>query len=111
MYRARRPRCAILRAMLAPARAAALALALSLVPVPAPAQTPAWPPPDAAAQSARRRAPQALPEPATLQGEEPRPWLAEHLPEPLLRPGPRGLLWWQWLAIPALVALALALGA
>ncbi|HEX9052364.1 MAG TPA: mechanosensitive ion channel family protein [Anaeromyxobacter sp.] len=97
--------------MLAPARAAALALALSLVPLPAPAQTAAWPPPDAAAQPARRRAPQALPGPAPVQGDETRPWLEGHLPGPLLRPGPRGLLWWQWVAIPALVALALALGA
>ncbi len=34
----------------------------------------------------------------------------EHLPEPLRRPGPRGLLWWQWLAIPVLLVLAVALG-
>ncbi len=37
--------------------------------------------------------------------------MEEHLPDALLRPGPRGLLWWQWLAIPVLVALAIALGA
>ncbi len=97
--------------MAAPARAAALALALSLVPVPALPQTPAWPPPDSAAQPSRRRAPAALPEPAPLREDETRPWLEAHLPERLLRPGPRGLLWWQWLAIPILVGLALGAGA
>ncbi|HEY6004963.1 MAG TPA: mechanosensitive ion channel family protein [Anaeromyxobacter sp.] len=34
----------------------------------------------------------------------------EHLPDALLRRGPRGLLWWQWLAIPAMVLAALVLG-
>jgi MscS family membrane protein len=32
------------------------------------------------------------------------------LPEPLLRVGPRGLLWWQWLAIPAAVVVAILAG-
>ncbi|KYF86331.1 hypothetical protein BE17_30375 [Sorangium cellulosum] len=32
-------------------------------------------------------------------------WLRDHLPPALLRPGPRELLWWQWLALPV-VALA-----
>jgi MscS family membrane protein len=32
------------------------------------------------------------------------------LPDVLLQRGPRGLLWWQWLAIPVLVLAALALG-
>jgi MscS family membrane protein len=36
--------------------------------------------------------------------------LEEHLPEVLLRAGPRGLLWWQWLALPVLVVVALLLG-
>ncbi|HET7823859.1 MAG TPA: mechanosensitive ion channel family protein [Anaeromyxobacter sp.] len=36
--------------------------------------------------------------------------LEEHLPDALLRQGPRGLLWWQWVAIPVLVAFALLLG-
>ena len=31
------------------------------------------------------------------------PFFAGHLPEPLLRPGPGGLLWWQWLALPVLL--------
>jgi MscS family membrane protein len=39
------------------------------------------------------------------------PFFVEHLPEALLRPGPRGLLWWQWLAVPALIALSIAAGA
>ncbi|MBI4512253.1 MAG: mechanosensitive ion channel [Deltaproteobacteria bacterium] len=37
-------------------------------------------------------------------------WILDHLPEPLLRPGPRDLLWWQWLALPALLALAMVAG-
>jgi MscS family membrane protein len=32
-------------------------------------------------------------------------WALEHLPEPLLRAGPKGLQWWQWLAL-SLLALA-----
>jgi MscS family membrane protein len=40
-----------------------------------------------------------------------RPFFERHLPAPLLAEGPRGLLWWQWLAIPVLVALALVIGA
>jgi MscS family membrane protein len=36
--------------------------------------------------------------------------MEEHLPEALLRRGPRGLLWWQWLAVPAMVLAALLLG-
>ena len=38
-------------------------------------------------------------------------WALEQLPEPLLRPGPFELLWWQWLAVPVLLALATAVGA
>lgn len=42
-------------------------------------------------------------------------WLLEHMPQPLLRTGPRDLMWWQWLALPVLVTLswllALVLGA
>lgn len=37
-------------------------------------------------------------------------WALEHLPEPLLRPGPRELLWWQWLALPLLIGLSWVLG-
>jgi MscS family membrane protein len=37
-------------------------------------------------------------------------WLRENLPEPLLRPGPRGLLWWQWLALPLLALAGFAFG-
>jgi len=39
-----------------------------------------------------------------------RPFFEPHLPEALLRSGPRGFLWWQWLAFPVLVAFALAAG-
>jgi MscS family membrane protein len=37
-------------------------------------------------------------------------WQLEYLPERLLRPGFRELLWWQWIALPSVLALALALG-
>lgn len=40
-----------------------------------------------------------------------RSFFEPHLPDALLRAGPRGLLWWQWLAVPALAAAALAAGA
>ena len=33
-------------------------------------------------------------------------WALDYLPEPLLRPGPRALLYWQWLALPVLVVFA-----
>jgi MscS family membrane protein len=37
-------------------------------------------------------------------------WIREHLPEPLLRPGPRELLFWQWLALPLLFGAAWSAG-
>lgn len=37
-------------------------------------------------------------------------WLQEHLPAVLLRPGPRELLWWQWLAFPLVLVLSWTLG-
>lgn len=36
-------------------------------------------------------------------------WLREHLPPPLLRTGPRGFVWWEWLALPLLLAASLVL--
>jgi MscS family membrane protein len=39
-----------------------------------------------------------------------RPFFERHLPAPLLAEGPRGLLWWQWVAFPVFVAVALAAG-
>jgi MscS family membrane protein len=95
--------------MAAPVRAAALAFALSLVPPCVLAQE--APAPAAARDEA---APEPAPvrrRPARVEREEARPFFEERLPEALLRPGPHGLLWWQWLAVPALVALARALGA
>ena len=38
------------------------------------------------------------------------PTVEAWLPAPLLRDGPLGLEWWQWLAIPVIVLLALVLG-
>jgi MscS family membrane protein len=40
-----------------------------------------------------------------------RPFFERHLPAPLLAEGPRGLLWWQWLAIPVFIGIAIAAGA
>ena len=37
-------------------------------------------------------------------------WMREHLPELLLRPGPRELLLWQWLVLPLLVTAAWGAG-
>ena len=37
-------------------------------------------------------------------------WVRDWMPEHLQRYGPSGLMWWQWLALPALLALALVLG-
>jgi MscS family membrane protein len=42
--------------------------------------------------------------------EVPNRWMLDHLPEPLLRPGPRGVLRWQWIALPLLAFLSLMLG-
>ena len=37
-------------------------------------------------------------------------WIRGLLPAPLLGRGPFGVLWWQWLALPALALLAFVLG-
>jgi MscS family membrane protein len=37
-------------------------------------------------------------------------WVRDWMPERLQRYGPADLLWWQWLALPALLVLALVLG-
>jgi MscS family membrane protein len=37
-------------------------------------------------------------------------WFIENMPPPLLRPGPKGLLLWQWLALPLLLFVAWGLG-
>lgn len=37
-------------------------------------------------------------------------WLRERLPDPLLRPGPLDLAWWQWGALPILLLVAWGLG-
>jgi MscS family membrane protein len=38
-------------------------------------------------------------------------WVYERLPEVLLRRGPLQLMWWQWLALPVLLVVAVTLGA
>ncbi len=45
-----------------------------------------------------------------FQAAAARPFFERHLPAPLLGEGPRGLLWWQWLAAPAVLALAVLAG-
>jgi MscS family membrane protein len=42
--------------------------------------------------------------------ELPDRWLREHLPAPLLRTGPRDLLWWQWAGIGLLAIVGSVLG-
>jgi MscS family membrane protein len=37
-------------------------------------------------------------------------WIRDLLPRVLLRHGPRGLLWWQWLALPVLLVVSLVIG-
>lgn len=37
-------------------------------------------------------------------------WLLERLPAWLLRPGPGELVWWQWIALPIVLAIAVLLG-
>jgi MscS family membrane protein len=40
----------------------------------------------------------------------PNRWLMERLPQPVLRVGPFGLMWWQWLALPILALLSALIG-
>jgi len=47
---------------------------------------------------------------AALAGEGSRPFFEPRLPAALREAGPGGLLWWQWLALPAALAIAWALG-
>lgn len=37
-------------------------------------------------------------------------WIREHLPEPLLRPGPFEILYWQWLALFVLIPISALIG-
>jgi MscS family membrane protein len=46
----------------------------------------------------------------TLQLAAAGPFFERYLPAPLLAAGPRGLLWWQWLAIPVLLAFSFVVG-
>lgn len=102
------------RAMTPPLRTAPrVALAVLLVALAAPAARAQAPAPAVERRAAERaaraeRAAQAAR--AAVEREEARPFFEEHLPAPLLGEGPRGLLWWQWLALPSLLVLAFALG-
>ncbi len=85
--------------------ARAAVLALSLAPFSAPCRAEAASPaPTASEAPARRR-------PSRSEVEAVRPDFERHLPAPLLEEGPRGLLWWQWAAVPTLTAIAIAAGA
>ena len=89
---------------------AALVAALLVAAAPAAsAQAPDAPPaaPSRRAERIAQRAAAARPD----VEQEVRPAFEEHLPAPLLREGPRGLLWWQWLALPLLAVVAVVLGA
>jgi MscS family membrane protein len=82
-------------------------LLLAAAPRLAPAQDePAGAPP-AAASTPRR---EVIEDRLRVMQEEARPFFERHLPAPLREPGPRGLLWWQWLALPLLFAVAVAVG-
>jgi MscS family membrane protein len=71
----------------------------------------AGPPPAAPSSSATDPAPPACAGPGRLVVvREARPFFERHLHPALREPGPRGLLWWQWVAIPSLLVLAIALG-
>jgi MscS family membrane protein len=87
------------------AAAAALLVALA-APVLAASQGVAPPAPAAATTAPAPSAPRERFVPTDA-----RPFFEEHLPAPLLARGPRGLLWWQWVALPVLVVLAYVLGA
>lgn len=43
---------------------------------------------------------------ASLRGR----WVRAHMPAPLMLPGPKGLSYWQWLAVPVLALACVALG-
>jgi MscS family membrane protein len=43
-------------------------------------------------------------------GALPDRWMREHLPGPLLKPGPRGIFYWQYVALTALAFVGLILG-
>jgi MscS family membrane protein len=47
---------------------------------------------------------------ASAAAAQTRPFLERHLPPSFLEEGPRGLAWWQWLAIPGLALVAIAAG-
>ncbi len=45
-----------------------------------------------------------------LYGDLPDNWIREHIPVPLLNPGPFEILYWQWLALLVLIPLAAVIG-
>ena len=99
-----------LRAAPRAALAALAAVLLTLAAPPAIAQAPSAPADRRAAERAERAERAAQAARAAVEREAARPFFEEHLPAPLLAEGPRGLRWWQWLALPALALIAIALG-
>jgi MscS family membrane protein len=83
-----------------------LALPAAMLPAPASAQDDA-----AASPKVVRRAATVVQERSAATQDEIRPFFEDGLPEPLRRAGPRGVLWWQWLALPLLAVLAVVAGA
>jgi MscS family membrane protein len=83
-----------------------LSLAGATLPAPAAAQGDA-----AEAPKPVRRAATVIQERAAATQDEVRPFFEDGLPEPLRRAGPRGVFWWQWLALPLLAAFAVLAGA
>jgi len=66
--------------------------------------------PEATARELLPPARSADPAPAPGQKSGPKFALEQYLAGPLLRPGPRDLLWWQWLALPLIGLIAWAVG-
>lgn len=88
--------------------APALVVALVLAAAPALA-TPGPAAPAPAAEAAPARQPAGGQAATALERAE-RSFLEDHLPPVLFQRGPRGLRWWQWLALPLAALLSLALG-
>jgi MscS family membrane protein len=66
--------------------------------------------PDPSARPTTSPAPELATEGPDSPRALPDPWIRDLIPERLQRYGPARLRWWQWLAVPLLIAVALGLG-